>query len=77
MAKDPYRPRTPLIGMVMVFLALGLVGVTAYFHDELGVAVSVVGYVVAFAIAVLGCWFVFRDVPRPPPPPSRQQGGNA
>lgn len=66
MAKDPYKPRTPLIGMVMVFLALGPVGVTAYFHEPLGLVVSIIGYVVAFAVAGVGCWFVFKDVPQPP-----------
>lgn len=64
MAKDPYKPRTPLIGMVMVFLALGIVGVTAYFHEPLG-WLTVVGYLIALVVAAVGCWFVFRDVPQP------------
>jgi len=63
LARDPYRPRTPIIGMTMVFLALAIVGVTAYLH--LGWW-SLIGYAVAAVVAVVGGWLLFKDVPEPP-----------
>ncbi|MFE3998728.1 hypothetical protein ACFX43_07995 [Nocardioides sp. YIM B13467] len=63
LARDPYRPRTPFIGMTMVFLALAIVGVTAYLH--LGWW-SLIGYAVAAVVAVVGGWLLFKDVPEPP-----------
>ncbi|MEI7059006.1 hypothetical protein WBG06_24500 [Nocardioides sp. CCNWLW239] len=63
MSGDPYKPRTPIIGMVMVFLALAIVGVTAYLH--LGWW-SLIGYAAAAVIAVTGGWMLFKDVPEPP-----------
>ncbi|MCG5434088.1 hypothetical protein LV457_17590 [Mycobacterium sp. MYCO198283] len=60
-----FRATTPLIGMTMVFLAMGIVAVTAYLHVGWW---SAVGYAIAAAIAVFGFVFTFRDVPNPPIP---------
>ncbi|MDQ4110079.1 hypothetical protein ACIO3S_17665 [Nocardioides sp. NPDC087217] len=49
--------------MTMVFLALAIVGVTAYLH--LGWW-SLIGYAVAAVVAVVGGWLLFKDVPEPP-----------
>ena len=49
--------------MVMVFLALAIVGVTAYLH--LGWW-SLIGYAAAAVVAVVGGWLLFKDVPEPP-----------
>lgn len=49
--------------MTMVFLALAIVGVTAYLH--LGWW-SLVGYGAAAVVAVVGGWLLFKDVPEPP-----------
>jgi hypothetical protein len=55
----------PLIGMTMVFAAMGIVAVTAYLHAGW---YSIIGYAVAAVIAVLGFIFTFRDLSDPPPP---------
>lgn len=58
-----FKAKTPLIGMSMVFLAMGIVAVTAYLHAGW---YSVIGYALAAAIAVFGFVFTFRDMPTPP-----------
>ena len=65
MARGDYPARTPLIGMFMVFLAMGIVAVTAYLHAGW---YSIIGYAVAAAIAVFGFLFTFRDLSDPPVP---------
>lgn len=47
----------------MVFLAMGIVAVTAYLRAGWW---SLLGYAVAAAIAVFGFVFTFRDIPAPP-----------
>ncbi|MDF0528502.1 hypothetical protein P0W64_06025 [Tsukamurella sp. 8F] len=59
MARNRYAARPPLYGMVMVFLAMGIVAVTAYLH--LGWW-SAIGYVAALALAVGGFALAFRDL---------------
>ena len=58
-----FKAKTPLIGMFMVFLAMGIVAVTAY---QRAGWYSIVGYGIAAAIAVFGVMFTFRDIPEPP-----------
>jgi hypothetical protein len=58
-----FKAKTPLIGMSMVFAAMALVAVTAYLRVGW---YSIIGYVVAAAIAVFGVVFTFRDIPTPP-----------
>jgi len=58
-----FKAKTPLIGMSMVFLAMGIVAVTAYLHVGW---YSTVGYAIAAGIAVFGFIFTFRDMPEPP-----------
>jgi len=58
-----FKAKTPLIGMSMVFLAMGIVAVTAYLHVGW---YSAVGYAIAAGIAVFGFVFTFRDMPAPP-----------
>jgi hypothetical protein len=60
-----FRAKTPLIGMAMVFVAMAIVAITAYLHAGWW---SIVGYVVAAAVALFGFVFTFRDVPNPPVP---------
>ena len=55
-----FKAKTPLIGMCMVFLAMGIVAVTAY---QRAGWYSAIGYAIAAAIAVFGVMFTFRDVP--------------
>ena len=57
-----FKAKTPLIGMFMVFLAMGIVAVTAYLHVGW---YSAVGYAVAAGVAVFGFVFTFRDLPAP------------
>ena len=57
-----FKAKTPLIGMFMVFTAMGIVAVTAYLHVGWW---SIVGYAVAAGIAVFGFVFTFRDMPAP------------
>lgn len=58
-----FKAKTPLIGMFMVFAAMGIVAVTAYLHVGWW---SILGYAVAAGIAVFGFVFTFRDMPAPP-----------
>lgn len=55
-----FKAKTPLIGMSMVFLAMGIVAVTAY---QRAGWYSLVGYAIAAAVAVFGFVFTFRDAP--------------
>ena len=57
-----FKAKTPLIGMFMVFAAMGIVAVTAYLHVGWW---SILGYAVAAGIAVFGFVFTFRDMPAP------------
>jgi hypothetical protein len=59
MSPSDFFAKIPLIGMCMVFLALGLVAVTAYLHAGW---YSIIGYAIAAIIAVFGFVFTFRDV---------------
>jgi hypothetical protein len=59
MPRNRYAARPPLYGMVMVFAAMAIVAVTAYFH--LGWW-SIIGYAVAAIIAVTGFALAFRDL---------------
>ena len=59
MARSDLFAKTPLIGMCMVFLAMGIVAVTAYLHAGW---YSIIGYGIAAIIAVFGFVFTFRDV---------------
>lgn len=58
-----FKAKTPLIGMGMVFVAMGIVAVTAYLRAGW---YSVIGYAIAAAVAVFGFVFTFRDMPEPP-----------
>ena len=58
-----FKAKTPLIGMFMVFVALGIVAVTAY---QRAGWYSIIGYAIAAAVAVFGFVFTFRDAPTPP-----------
>ncbi len=71
-----FKAKTPLIGMSMVFLAMGVVAVTAYLRIGW---YSAIGYAIAAAIAVFGFIFTFRDMPAPPHDPTTDQtnGGAA
>ena len=64
-----FKAKTPLIGMSMVFLAMGIVAVTAYLHIGW---YSAVGYAVAAGVAAFGFVFTFRDMPTPPHDPESQ-----
>lgn len=55
-----FKAKTPLIGMFLVFLAMGIVAVTAY---QRAGWYSAIGYAIAAAIAVFGVMFTFRDTP--------------
>ena len=59
MSRNRYAARPPLFGMVMVFLAMTIVAVTAYLHIGWW---SIVGYAVAAVIAVAGFALAFRDL---------------
>jgi len=61
-----FKAKTPLIGMSMVFTAMGLVAVTAYLHAGW---YSIVGYLIAAGVAAFGFVFTFRDIPTPPHTP--------
>lgn len=58
-----FKAKTPLIGMAMVFAAMGIVAVTAY---QRAGWYSLIGYGIAVAVAVFGFIFTFRDIPTPP-----------
>ena len=69
-----FKAKTPLIGMSMVFLAMGVVAVTAYLRVGW---YSAIGYAIAAAIAMFGFIFTFRDMPAPPHDPTGQSNGGA
>ena len=69
-----FKAKTPLIGMSMVILAMGVVAVTAYLRVGW---YSAIGYAIAAAIAVFGFIFTFRDMPAPPHDPTGQSNGGA
>ncbi|MDQ1572703.1 MAG: hypothetical protein QOH44_262 [Actinomycetota bacterium] len=71
MALKDLSAKVPLIGMTMVFLAMGIVAVTAYLHAGW---YSIVGYGAAAIIAVLGFVFTFRDLSDPPAPRQNTAG---
>lgn len=73
-ARTKYWARVPLIGMFMVFAALGIVAVTAYLHAGW---YSAIGYAIAAVTGVVGFVLLFRDVSNPPdpaPPPTPPDG---
>lgn len=59
MRHNRYAARPPLYGMVMVFLALAIVAVTAYLHAGWW---SIVGYAIAAIVAAAGFALAFRDL---------------
>ncbi|NMN95967.1 hypothetical protein [Antrihabitans stalactiti] len=59
MARTEYPAKTPIIGMFMVFAAMGIVAVTAYQHAGW---LSIIGYGIAAVIAIFGFTFTFRDL---------------
>jgi hypothetical protein len=59
MPRNRYAAKPPLYGMVMVFAAMAIVAVTAYFH--LGWW-STIGYAIAAVMAVAGFALAFRDL---------------
>jgi hypothetical protein len=59
MTRNRYASRPPLYGMVMVFVAMAIVAVTAYMHAGWW---SILGYAVAAAIAIGGFALAFRDL---------------
>ena len=69
-----FKAKTPLIGMFMVFIAMGIVAVTAY---QRAGWYSIIGYAIAAAIAVFGFVFTFRDVPTPPHNTTGDDSGEA
>jgi hypothetical protein len=60
-----FNSKTPLIGMTMVFVAMGIVAVTAYLRAGW---YSIIGYAIAAGIALFGFVFTFRDIPSPTQP---------
>jgi hypothetical protein len=58
MSRNRYASKPPLYGMVMVFVAMAVVAVTAYLHAGWW---SVVGYAAAAVIAATGFALAFRD----------------
>jgi hypothetical protein len=65
MALSDLSAKVPLIGMSMVFAAMGIVAVTAYLHVGW---YSIAGYALAAIVAVFGFAFTFRDLSDPPDP---------
>ena len=59
MARTDYPAKTPLIGMFMVFAAMAIVAVTAYYHIGW---YSIFGYGLAAVVAIFGFTFTFRDL---------------
>lgn len=57
-----FNSKTPLIGMALVFLAMAIVAVTAYWRAGW---ISIIGYAIAAGIAIFGFVFTFRDMPAP------------
>ena len=68
MARPDLFEKIPLIGMCMVFLAMGIVAVTAYLHVGW---YSIIGYAIAAVVAVFGFVMTFRDVRDTPGPVER------
>ncbi|MGH3531330.1 MAG: hypothetical protein ACRDTK_15885 [Mycobacterium sp.] len=58
MSRNRYAATPPLYGMLMVFLAIGIVAVTAYLHAGWW---SIAGYGAAAVIAAAGFVLAFRD----------------
>ncbi len=58
MSRDRYAARPPLYGMVLVFLAIAMVALTAYLHAGWW---SILGYGAAAVIAMVGFALAFRD----------------
>ena len=58
MARNRYAARPPLYGMVLIFLAIALVAVSAHLHSG---GWSLVGYLLAAVTAVAGFALAFRD----------------
>ena len=58
MTRNRYAARPPLYGMVLVFLALAVVAVSAYLQAGWW---SILGYAVAAVVAVAGFVLAFRD----------------
>ncbi|WP_019970280.1 hypothetical protein [Mycobacterium sp. 141] len=59
MTRNRYAARPPLYGMVMVFVAMAIVAITAYYHMGWW---SIIGYTVAAVTAVGGFALAFRDL---------------
>lgn len=57
--RNRYASKPPLYGMAMVFLAMAVVGVTAYFRMGWW---SIIGYAAAAIIGVIGFALAFRDL---------------
>jgi hypothetical protein len=67
MARVDLFAKIPLIGMSMVFLAMGIVAVTAYLHIGWW---SIIGYAIAAVLMVSGFALTFKDIndtTKPPP----------
>ncbi|HET9876157.1 MAG TPA: hypothetical protein VFQ37_10375 [Mycobacterium sp.] len=58
MARNRYSAKPPLYGMVLIFLAITAVAVTAYLHAGWW---SILGYGAAAIIAATGFLLAFRD----------------
>ncbi|MGH3633229.1 hypothetical protein [Mycobacterium sp.] len=58
MSRNRYAATPPLYGMLMVFLAIAIVAVTAYLHAGWW---SIVGYGAAALIAAAGLALAFGD----------------
>lgn len=59
MSRNRYAATPPLYGMVLVFLAIAIVVITAYLHAGWW---SIVGYGAAAVIAAAGFALAFRDL---------------
>lgn len=57
--RNRYASKPPLYGMAMVFLAMAVVAVTAYFRMGWW---SIIGYAAAAIIGVIGFALAFRDL---------------
>lgn len=58
MSRNRYSATPPLYGMVLIFLAIAIVAVSAYLHAG---GWSIVGYAAAALIAAAGFALAFRD----------------
>ena len=58
MSRNRYAARPPLYGMLLIFLAIATVAVTAYQHAG---GWSLLGYGAAAVLAVTGFVLAFRD----------------